>query len=140
MAPVSAQESEENFTSVADCIKHTVDEVKALTGRKTTNGPDATVASKTAASVQMIADGVKTLDKNIHVVNANFIVDLKSCMTGQVESLHSTHHHKHEAGAHLIDYARAFGNSIKEGLKRTNIRGTYYFTNNKSLSCTNKFN
>ena len=89
MAPVSVQESEENLTSVADYIKHTVDEVKALTGRKTTNGPDGTIASKTAASIQMIADGVKTLNKNNH----DFIVDLKSCMTGQVESLHSTHHH-----------------------------------------------
>ena len=28
-------------------------------------------------------------------------------MTGQVESLHATHHLKHEAGAHVLDYARS---------------------------------
>ena len=53
-------------------------------------------------------------------------------MTGQVESLHATHHHKHEAGAHVIDYARGFGNTVKEGLKRTTQWAAHYFTNKKS--------
>ena len=49
----------------------------------------------------------------------------------QVESLYATHHHKHDAGAHVLDYARSFGNTVKEGLKRTTIWSTYYFTNEK---------
>ena len=59
----------------------------------------------------MLSDGVKKLNTNIQLVNGDFYGDLKSCMTGQVESLHATHHHKHETGAHVIDYARGFGNT-----------------------------
>ena len=67
----------------------------------------------------MLSDGVKKLNTNIQLVNGDFCGDLKSCMTGQVESLHATHPHNHEAGAHVIDYARGFGKTAKEGLKRT---------------------
>ncbi|KAK2559170.1 hypothetical protein P5673_018305 [Acropora cervicornis] len=51
-------------------------------------------------------------------------------MTGQ--SLHATHHHGHKAGAHVFDYARGFGNTAKEGLKRTTRWAAHYFTNKKS--------
>ena len=61
----------------------------------------STISSKTASSVQMVSDDVQKLNDNITLVNADFSIDLESCMTGQVESLHSTHHHKHEAGTHL---------------------------------------
>ena len=102
MAPLPTHASEERRPSVASYIKHTVDEIKALTGRNAPNGPDGTVASKTAASVLIIADSVTALNKNNHLVNADFSVDLESCMTGQVESLQATRypslHHKHEAG------------------------------------------
>ena len=98
MAPLPIQESEERLASVASDIKHTEDEVKALTVKNTPNGHDGVVASKTAALVQTTADSVTTLHKNIYLVNADFSVDLESCMTGQVEPLHATHHHKYEAG------------------------------------------
>ena len=81
------------------------------------NGPDGTVASKTADSVQMVVDGVLQLDSNVKALNKDYRVNLESCMTGQVESLHATHHRKHEAGAHVLDYAWSFGNTVKEGLK-----------------------
>ena len=80
----------------------------------------------------MLSDGVKKLNTNIQLVNGDFCGDLKSCMTGQVESLHATYHHKHEAGAHVIDYDRGFGNTAKEGLKRTTRWIAHYFTNKKS--------
>ena len=83
----------------------------------------STTSSKTASSVQMVLDGVQKLNDNIKLVNANFSIDLESCMTGQVESLHSTHHHKHEPGAHVIDYARGFGNTVKEGLRKGQLYG-----------------
>ena len=80
----------------------------------------------------MLSDGVQKLNTNIQLVNGDFYGDLKSCMTGQVESLHATHYHKHDASAHVIDYARGFGNTAKEGLKRTPRWAAHYFINKKS--------
>ena len=99
LVPLPADKYEANIKSVADYIKSSVDEVKGITGKSTTNGPDRTVSSRRASSVQMLSDGVKKLNTNIQLVNGDFCGDLKSCMTGQVESLHATHQHKHEAGA-----------------------------------------
>ncbi|CAB3998542.1 Hypothetical predicted protein [Paramuricea clavata] len=59
----------------------------------------------------MVADGVQKLNENIQILNKDYQIDMASCMTGQVESIHSTHHHKHQAGAHVINYARSFGNT-----------------------------
>ena len=132
LIPLQADQYEANLKSVADYVKCTVDEVKEITRKNTTNGPEGTVSSKTASSVQMVADGVQKLNNYIQLLNRDFSVDLESCMTGQVESLHSTHHHKHEAGAHVIDYARGFGNTVKEGLKRTTRWAAHYFTNKRS--------
>ena len=132
LVPLPADKYEANLKSVADYIKSSVDEVKEVSGKNTTNGPNGTVSSKTASSVQMVSDGVHKLNNNIQLVNGDLSVDLECCMTGQVESLHSTHHHKHEAGAHVIDYARGFGNTAKEGVKRTTLWAAHYFTNKKS--------
>ena len=41
------------------------------------------------------------------------------------------HHHRSDAGAHILDYSLSFGNTVI-GLKRTTIWSTYYFTNKKS--------
>ena len=125
---MEADKYEETLMSVASYIKHSVDEVKEVTEnqKKSLNGPDRTVALKTVDSVQMFADGVLQLDGNLRICN------LKSCMTEQVESLHATQHFKHDTGAHVLDYPRSLGNTVKEGLKRTTIWSTYYFTNKKS--------
>lgn len=53
-------------------------------------------------------------------------------MTEQVEWLHETYQHKNDAGAHVLDYAWSFGNTVKEGRKQTTTWSTYYFTNKKS--------
>ena len=134
VTPLEADKYEETLMSVASYIKHSVDEVRVVTEnqKKSLNGPDGKVASKTVDSVQIIADGVLQLDGNLQAVNGEYKVNLESCMTEQVESLHATHHHKHDAGAHVLDYARSFGNTFKEGLKQTTIWSTYYFTNKKS--------
>ena len=133
LVPLPADKYEANIKSVAD-------DVKGITGKNTTNGPDGTVSSKTASSVQMLSDGVKKLNTNIQLVNGDFCGDLKSCMTGQVESLHATHHHKHEVGAHVIDYSRGFGNTAKEGLKRTTRWGCPLFHKQEVvLSCAIQF-
>ena len=64
--PLEADKYEETLMSVASYIKHSVDEVTEVTEnqKKSLNGPDGTVASKTVDSVQMIADGVLQLDGN----------------------------------------------------------------------------
>ena len=80
----------------------------------------------------MIADGVLQLNSNLQTVNGEYKVNLESCMTEQVESVPATYHHKQDAGAHVLDYARSFGNTDKKGLKQTTIWSTYYFTNKKS--------
>ena len=49
-----------------------------------------------------------------------------------VEWLHATHHHKNDAGAHVLDYAWSFGDTVKEGRKQTATWSTYCFTNKKS--------
>ena len=54
-------------------------------------------------------------------------------ITLSLQLIHTTHHHKHEAGAHVIDYARGFGNTAaKAGLKRTTRWAAHYFTNKES--------
>ena len=57
LVPLPADKYEANIKSVADYIKSSVDEVKGITGKNTTNGPDGTVSSKTASSVQMLSHG-----------------------------------------------------------------------------------
>ena len=96
--------------------------------------------NKTACEIWSVFDKVlfcvKYLTPSFHrtlqLVNGDFCGDLKSCMTRQVECLHATHHHKNEASAHVIDYTREFGNTAKEGLKRTTQWAAHYFTNKKS--------
>ena len=55
-----ADKYEANIKSVADNIKSSVAEVKGITGKNTTNGPDGTVSSKTASSVQMLSNGARS--------------------------------------------------------------------------------
>jgi hypothetical protein len=80
----------------------------------------------------MVANGARKLTTNVKMVNEDYQVSLASCLTGQVESIHSTHHHKHEAGTHVVDYTRSFGNTVKEGLKRTTCWAAHYYTNKKT--------
>ena len=60
LRPLEADKYEENLMSVVRYIKHSIDEVREITEcqKSSMNGPDGTVASKTAESVQMVADGI----------------------------------------------------------------------------------
>ena len=60
--------------SVARYIKHSIDEVREITEnqKSSMNGPDGTVASKTADSVQMVADGVLQIDTNVTALNKDY--------------------------------------------------------------------
>ena len=128
---------EETLMCVASYIKYSVDEVREVTEnqKKSLNGPDGTVASKTVDSVhwQMIANSVLQLDGNLQAVNGEY--KLESCMTEQLSRIASCNTPPQTwcRQAHILDYAWPFGNTIKGGLKRTTIWSTYlYFTNKKS--------
>ena len=57
-------------------------------------------------------------------------LNLLSCMTLDVENIHSVVHHK-DPLCTVFDYARNFGNAAKEVLKRTTHWAVIYFTNPK---------
>ena len=98
-----------------------------------TNGPDGTVFSKTKQSVTLISQGI-SLQEMLQTVNPAYIacVNLDSCLTVQVESLHSLHHLKQSNLPHMLEYAISFGNTIKESLKRVCKWGVYYYTKSSS--------
>ena len=60
LKPLEADKYEKNLMSVVHYIKHSIDEVREITEcqKSSMNGPYGTVASKTAESVQMVADGI----------------------------------------------------------------------------------
>ena len=58
-------------------------------------------------------------------------LNLLSFMTLDVENIYSVVHHK-DPLCTVLNYARNFGNAVKEGLKKATHRAAYYFTNPKS--------
>ena len=120
--------------SVARYIKHSIDEGKRdhRKPRVAWMGLTEQWHQRQLTQFKWLLMGVLQLDSNVKALNKFYRVNLESCMTRQVESLHATHHLKHEAGAHVLDYAWSFGNTVKEGLKRTTTWAAHYFTNKKS--------
>ena len=57
--------------------------------------------------------------------------NLLSCMALDVENLHSVVHHKSEVST-ALQYARHFGSTAKESLKRTTAWSAYYYTSRGS--------
>lgn len=57
LALLAPDKYEAGLNSVADYIKCSVNEVKEIYRKNTTNGPDRTISSTTASSVQMVSDG-----------------------------------------------------------------------------------
>ena len=53
--------------------------------------------------------------------------NLLSCMALDVENLHSVVHHKSEVST-ALQYARDFGSTVKESLKRTTAWSAYYYS------------
>ena len=94
------------------------------------NGPQGNVASKTIDSVAMLKDGLIKLERTLEQFDYD-AVNLLSCMTMDVENMHSIVHHK-SAICTALEYARNFGNAVKEGLKRTASWAAYYYTNSRS--------
>ena len=64
-------------------------------------------------------------------VNPDFKIKLEMCLTVQVKILHAVSHLKHPACA-VLEYARDFGNTMRESLKRTTNWAAFYFTHAES--------
>ena len=69
----------------------------------------------------------RLLHKNIDALSPTFSIKPEVCLTIQVENVHAVSHFKHPTCT-LLEYARDFGNNMKESLKRATKWAAYYFT------------
>ena len=101
--------------------KCTVDDVKTtINSNRVTNGPEGTISTKTATSLELVEKGLEKLDMNFTEVNPDFKIKPEVYLTVQVENLHAVSHLKHPANT-VLEYARDFGNTMHESLKHTTI-------------------
>ncbi|XP_078361460.1 uncharacterized protein LOC144645790 [Oculina patagonica] len=132
---VKSHTIEEAYLMVKDVssyINSTVSSVQEIRNSNgVTNGPQGTVASKTVKSVHLVEKGLNNLRLNLAEVNPNFNMEPKVCLTLQVESQHAVSHFKHPSCT-ALEYAKDFGNTMHESLKRTSQWAAYYFTHRNS--------
>ena len=126
------KEAHQMVKGVSGYFKSTVNEVKnMMKSNRVTNGPEGTIASKTATSLELVEKGLQRLDANFSELNPDFKIKPEVCLTVQVENLHTVTHLKHPTCT-VLEYARDFGNSMHESLKRTTNWAAYYFTHPQS--------
>ena len=78
----------------------------------------------------MLDTGLKQLKENLDLFGYKN-VNLLSCMTLNIEHLHSTVNYKHGMQT-MLQYARSFTSSIKECVKSLTRWSAYYFTSTES--------
>ena len=81
------------------------------------NGPQGNVAEKTIESVSLLQSGLQRLYDLLAPMGYTW-TNLLSCMTLDVENCHSVVHHKSPLCT-ALEYARNFGNAVKESVKKT---------------------
>ena len=118
----------EKVSSVKDYLEDISHAVQQNLGKNTTNGPDGTISVKTMSSVAIVESCVRDLMRTIQNIDPNYVVDLQSCLTLQVESLHSIYHLKNTDLLHMLEHAKSYGTIIKESLKRVCSWSVYYYT------------
>ena len=96
----------------------------------TLNGPQGMVSAATVRSVDMIVWGLERMTSLFSTLSFDG-TNLLSCMTLDVEHLHSTSHIKHPLLSKK-EYCRDLGNTIKESTKRLSASTVYYYTSEKS--------
>jgi hypothetical protein len=101
-------------------------------GRKSQpSGPHGTISTQTKVSVTMILNGLKHLEELVNEHNPDYIIDLHSCLTVQVENLHAIGHFKDQFPT-ALQYARNLANTVYESIKRVVVWSAYYYTHSKS--------
>ena len=98
---------------------------------KSLSGPHGNVAEETIVSVSFLQFGLQRLTDSLIPVDYTF-TNLLSCLTLDVENCPSVVHHKSPLCT-ILEYARNFGHTVKEGVKKTMNWAAFYFTNQKSL-------
>ena len=79
-------------------------------------GPDGTITSKTLHSVEVTATPqLQNLQALVKRVNPNYFNDLHTCLTVDVENLHSAH--LKEQTPTLLQYSRNLANAVQESVK-----------------------
>ena len=75
------------------------------------NGPEGSVAAKTVESVKLLKWGLERLKQNLDHLGYDD-ANLLSCMTLDVENLHSVVYHKSQVST-AFQHARDFGSTTK---------------------------
>ena len=112
-------------------IDHSFERAGNLNFKRVTNGPQGTVASKTAKPVHFVEKGLNKLRINLAEVNPTHKIEPEVCFTLQLESQHGVSHFKHPSWT-VLEYARDLGNTMRESLKLTSQWSAYYFTRQRS--------
>ena len=94
------------------------------------NGPQGHVSAKTVNSVKLMEWGLGRLTDILGEYDYKAL-DLLSCMTLDVENCHATVHSK-KVNMSKLEYARSFGATMKEGVKRATSWAAYYHTSRRS--------
>ena len=119
--------------TVSTYFKSTVDDVKTIiNSNRVTNGPEGTISTKTATTLELVEKGLEKLDINFTEVNPDFKIKPEVFLAVQVENFHAVSHLKHPTCT-VLEYARDFGNTMHESLKRTTNWAAFYFTHAESL-------
>ena len=94
-------------------------------------GAKGTISSQTQSLVSMIQKGLQDLQELLQELSTSYQVDLHSCLTVQVESLHAMGQFKDQFPTSL-QHARNLANTVYEGIKRVVRWAAYYYTHEKS--------
>ena len=125
---------EEAICLVSDCVEvmtHNIGNINDDHSNlpKKLNDPEGSISAKTYDSLKLLLWGLQQVHRNAQHFKYND-VSLLSCMTLDIENLHSTVNMKH--GTHtMLQYARSFATSIKESVKSLVTWSAHYFTGSK---------
>ena len=89
------------------------------------------LSNQTLSSVRRILDGLRALEELLKELNANYKIDLYTCLTVQVENLHAMGHFKEQFPT-LLQYAQNLANTVYESIKSVVQWAAYYYTRDKS--------
>jgi len=94
--------------SLVTVIDHSFERAGNLNFKKVTNGPQGTVASKTAKPVHFVEKGLNKPMINLAEVNPTHKIEPEVCFTLQVESQHGVSHFKHPSWTYYFPCQRLY--------------------------------
>ena len=129
---LSLDEAISKLETLDNFLKETVQNVMSIFEKPCKpSGAMGTVSNQTLSSVRMILDGLRALEELLKELNANYKIDLHTCLTLQVENLHAMGHFKEQFPT-LLQYAQNLANTVYESIKRVVQWAAYYYTRDKS--------